>query len=234
MVKQLEDPDRPLPKARYRWTWTPQPAASRWRWCRVYHRSTHTPDGVTFRGFGPLYRLDHHRESNPASIDSTGRRILYVGEDLATSACEVFGEAGVASICPLYRVSIVAPTAPIPLFNLASRGAAMAIGALPTLADGNEPRVLTQRWARGIYEDQPAGSDISGVRYRTAYNFGYSLALWDCDDRVEIVSDGAGRKQDLALNDPRVLGRLQVQMRKRRIQVTTVRTDECSVCQRPA
>lgn len=232
MVRQLDPPQRPLPRFRSRWNWTPQPTAPRWRWCRVYHRSTNTPDGVAFRPFGPLYRLDHHHEFNPPQIDSTGRRILYVGVDLATSASEVFGEAGVATICPNYRVSIVTPTRPLPLFDLASTGAAMAIGALPSLADGNETRALTQQWARAIFEDQPAGPDVRGVRYRSAYNFGYSLALWDCDDSVEIVCDSAGRIQDLALDDPRVLGRLQVEMRKRRIAVTTIRQSECKTCQR--
>ncbi|WP_231992113.1 RES family NAD+ phosphorylase [Mycobacterium sp. ACS4331] len=180
--------------------------------------------------FGPLYRLDHHHEASPPQLDPTGRRVLYVGEDLATSASEVFGEAGVAAICPMYRVSIVTPTRPLPLFDLTKKGAALAIGALPTLADGNEPRSLTQQWARGIFEDQPAGTDICGVRYRTAYNFGYSLALWDCDDSVEIVQDAASRIQDLPLDDPRVLNRLQVQMRKRRIEVTTIPESQCSVC----
>jgi hypothetical protein len=39
------------------------------------------------------------------------------------------------------------------------------------------------------------------VVYRTGYNFGYSLALWDCDDGVEIVRDAQGRLQDMALTD---------------------------------
>ncbi len=64
---------------------------------------------------------------------------------------------------------------------------------------------------------------MCGVRYRTAYNFGYSLALWDCDDRIAIVQDSGGTLQDLPLTDPRVLRRLQVEMRKRRIEVTTGR-----------
>jgi hypothetical protein len=106
----------------------------------------------------------------------------------------------------------------------------MAIGALPALADGNEPRSLTQQWARAIFEDGPAGTDVCGVRYRTAYNFGYSLALWDCDDRVEIARDNARRIQDFALDHPSMLRRLQVEMRKRRISVTTVSQSDCTLC----
>lgn len=118
------------------------------------------------------------------------------------------------------------------MFDLARRGAALAIGALPSLGDGSEPRPLTQGWARAIYEDQPAGPAVTGVRYRTGYNFGYSLALWDCDDGVEIVRDARGWLQDLPLDDTRVLLRLQVQMRKRLINVTTVCSDDCSECQK--
>ena len=72
----------------------------------------------------------------------------------------------------------------------------------------------------------------TGIRYRTGYNFGYSLALWDCDDGVEIVRDAQGRLQDMALTDTRVLLRLQVQMRKRLITVTTVSSNDCTECQK--
>jgi hypothetical protein len=214
------------------WWWEPRPGALRWRWCRVYHQSTHAPDGAMFRGYGPLARLDHHHSADPPVVDATGRRILYVGEDLATSASEVFGESGTAQICPRYRVSIIAPTRSLAMFDLGRRGAALAIGALPALADGSEARPLTKEWARAIFEDQPAGPEATGIRYRTGYNFGYSLALWDCDDGVEIVRDAQGTLQDIALDDRRLLLRLQVQMRKRLIDVTTVSEDKCVECQK--
>lgn len=118
------------------------------------------------------------------------------------------------------------------MFDLTRSGSAQAIGALPSLADGYEVRPLTQEWARAIYDDAPAGPVVTGIRYRTAYNFGYSLALWDCDDGVEIVRDAAGRRQDLALTDPRVLRRLQVQMSQRLIKVTTVSSADCPECKK--
>ena len=106
----------------------------------------------------------------------------------------------------------------------------MQIGALPALSTGNERRALTQQWARAIFEDQPAGPTVRGVRYRSAYNDGISLALWDCDDDVRIVR--AGGLQDLPLADPRLLGRLQVALSGRRINVTTVPEDDCALCRR--
>ena len=120
------------------------------------------------------------------------------------------------------------------MFDLTRKGSALAIGALPSLADGSEARPLTQEWARAIYEDQPAGPAVTGVRYRTGYNFGFSLALWDCDDGVEIIRDARGRLQDLALVDPRVLGRLQEQLEDRLIDVTTVSSSDCAECQKAA
>jgi hypothetical protein len=120
------------------------------------------------------------------------------------------------------------------MFNLAAKGAAMAIGALPALGDGNEARSLTQQWARAIYEDQPAGPEISGIHYRSGYNSGQALALWDCDADVEVVRDGGGNPQDIALDDPRILPRLQVQLRRRQITITTVTSSECNECKKQA
>jgi hypothetical protein len=150
MVRALGPPSRPLPKTGDKtvWWWNPPQASARWWWCRVYHQCKYTPDGVTFRQYGPAARFDHHHPADPSVVDTTGRRILYVGEDLATSACEVFGDAGIAAICPNYRVAIIAPTTKLVMYDLAAEGAAMAIGALPALSDGNEARSLTQQWAR--------------------------------------------------------------------------------------
>jgi hypothetical protein len=99
------------------------------------------------------------------------------------------------------------------MFNLAAKGTAMAIGALPALDDGNEARSLTQQWARAIYEDQPAGPEITGIHYRSGYNSGQALALWDCDADVEVVRDGGDHPQDIALDDPRIFPCLEVQLR---------------------
>jgi len=104
--------------------------------------------------------------------------VLYAGQDLATSACEVFGEAGEAQLCPAWRVALLRPARPLSLLDLTAPGSAMAIGALPSLAGGAYPRQLTQAWARAVYEDDPTGSHVDGVRYRSAYNGGLALALW--------------------------------------------------------
>jgi len=143
-------------------------------------------------------------------------------------------EAGIAAICPHYRVAIIAPTTTLTMFDLAAKGAALAIDALPALGDGNEGRSLTQQWARAIYKDQPAGPGITGIHYRSGYNSGQALALWDCDADVEVVRDGSGDPQDIALDDPRILPRLQVQLRRRRINVTTVASSACSECKKEA
>jgi hypothetical protein len=143
-------------------------------------------------------------------------------------------EAGIAAICPRYRVAFIVPTTTLMMFDLAAKGAALAIDALPALGDGNEARSLTQQWARAIYKDQPAGPGITGIHHRSGYNSGQALALWDCDADVEVVHDGSGHPQDIALDDPRILPRLQVQLRRRRINITTVPSTECSECKKEA
>ena len=151
-----------------------------------------------------------HHPADPPVVDTTGRRILCVGEDLATSACEVFGDAGIAAICPNYRVAIIAPTTKLVMYDLAAEGAAMAIGALPALSDGK----------RGPLLDPAVGTR------------GESLALWDCDADVEVVQDDAGHLQDMALADPCILLRLEVELRWRQITVTTVPSSDCNECRK--
>jgi len=142
----------------------------------------------------------------------------------------VFGEAGEARICPSYRVALLRPLGGLTTFDLTVPGSAMAIGALPSLADGAYPRSLTQEWARAIYEDNPTGSHVDGVRYTSAYNGGRSLALWDIAARVAVVHNSSSTPQDFPLADPAVLPRLQVALRDRRVHLTLVPASSCADC----
>jgi hypothetical protein len=62
----------------------------------------------------------------------------------------------------------------------------MKIGALATLGSGNEPRRLTQRWARAVYEDVPVAI---GVRYRGAHQGGIAVAIWDRADQLDVFPE---------------------------------------------
>ena len=197
----------------------------------MYHRGPFTPRGDVPRGYGPLARLDPHTppESAPA-MDPAGRTVLYVGEDLATSACEVFGETGEALLCPAYRVALLRPTRQRILYDLSAPGSAMAIGALPSLANGDYPRGLTQAWARAVYEDDPTGRHVDGIRYRSAYNDGLALALWDSMGTVTVVRDGRNVEQDFPLAHGPVLDRLAVAMRPRHVTLALVAAGDCPLC----
>lgn len=128
--------------------------------------------------------------------------MLYVATNLATALGEVFGDLSIAEICPNYRVAIVGPRSPIDLLDLRGQGAAMRIGALPSLATGAYARDLTQQWARAIHEDQPAPNrTVHGVYYNAAHSNGPALALWDTDSMVETLHSGSA-PQDFALSDP--------------------------------
>lgn len=230
MAKPLDPPDRPLPDADYRWIWTPADGAAA-PWYRVYHRTVHVPDGVTFRTFGPLNRFDHHTPPITAkAIDPEGRSVSYFGVDLATAACEVFGQAGVAPVCPGFRVALVRPAREIVTYDLARPNAAMAIGAVPALASGNEDRELTQQWAQAIYEDQPAATKVDGIRYRTAYRGDYSIALWDCPDAVEVALGKNGQPLDIPLNVGRGRQLLLKALDGTGIPVTSVAAADCTKC----
>ena len=229
MVRPLRQPARPL-EGGEQWIWQHHPGP--WRWCRIYHRSAHDPDGVTHRGFGPLHRMDHHEagpDGKPQQSPS-GRSILYVADSLMTALGEVFGEAEEVRACPLYRVAIVRPQAPIPVLDLTLQGAAMRIGALPSLATGPYPRPETQAWARAIYEDQPvAGETVRGVYYDAAYTDGRSLALWDTAGDV-VRRTVRGIEQDFALTDRRMWPRVQSTANSLRMLATIVPVSECPRC----
>jgi hypothetical protein len=133
-----------------------------------------------------------------------------VAGTLATALGEAFGDVGEAAICPRFRVALVRPRTEIVVLDLRSEGAAMRIGALPSLATGAYARVRTQAWARAIYEDQPARRTVHGVYYHAAHSNGRALALWNTDADVRYVETRAGEKQDFALADGRMWPRVIV------------------------
>jgi hypothetical protein len=213
------------------WKWRRPSNAAPWQWCRVYHRSALVPAATTARRYGPLYRFDPHTPPTDAPArDPEGRTAIYIGVDLATSASEVFGETGEATLCPEYRVALIRPRAPIGVFDLTEPGAAMGIGALPSLADGPYARALTQEWARAIFEDDPTGSPLDGIRYRSAFNGGEALALWGRRGVIEVVRDSRNRPQDFPLRDPAVFPRLVTAMGARRIPVRLIESSTCRHC----
>ena len=134
--------------------------------------------------------------------------MLYIAANLSTAFGEVFGDLTAAEVCPNYRIALVRPVKPIDVLDLRGQGAAMAIGALPSLATGDYPRQRTQEWARAIYEDQPTARKIHGAYYNAAHTNGPALALWDTDDQVEVLRNGEGKVQDFALADPMVWPRV--------------------------
>jgi hypothetical protein len=148
--------------------------------------------------------------------------VLYVASNLMTALGEVFGDFPEALVCPRYRVALLRPVDAIDVLDLHGQGAAMRIGALPSLATGAYPRTRTQEWARAINEDQPvAGTTVHGVYYAAAHTSGPALALWNTESMVEGVED-RGRPQDYALADVQMWGRVAVAAAKINLRPTLV------------
>lgn len=241
MVRALDPPARPLRGGTaVRWRYQePNPGARRpggsWPWCRVYHRDYQTPTATTSRSFGPLARFDHHTPAptGEPTQSQPGRTVLYLGGDLETSVCEVFGDTGEVAICPNFRVALLRPVRPLILFSLTVAGSALAVGAIASVGDGPHPRSLTQQWARAIYEDDPTGEHVEGIIYPSAYNFGTAMAIWDSTATtplVEVVTGARDIQQDFPLAHPTIYARLLRSMTYRRYTVRLVAAEDCRRC----
>jgi RES domain len=144
---------------------------------RIYHEHPNR-DGMAPRTYGPLNHFDPHvrdRHRRPR-VDPSGRGVLYFAHDLSTALAEAYsGPWPMVDICPHTRAGWARPTESIPLLNLTSNGA-LAIGAVGTVAWGDEPRTRTQRWGRRIYEQY---TDLDGILYAAAHQGGQSAVLWE-------------------------------------------------------
>jgi hypothetical protein len=145
------------------------------------------------RTFGPLNRFDPHvrdRRQQPRE-NPHGRGVLYFARDLATGLAEAYsGQWPQVDICAHARAGWVRPvSASIPLLDLTGNGA-MAIGAVGTVAWGDEPRRRTQRWARKIYEQY---TELDGIFYNAAHQGGESVVIWDRAPALERLPGGDRR-----------------------------------------
>ena len=217
MVRHLPTPVRPL-QGGTSWTWHPQE-----RWLRIYHRDELTPAADTRRPFGPLLRFDHHTPPFAApGVCPTGRTVVYAAKTLRTCGAEVFGDAGVATVCPRLRVGVVRPARAVAVQDVQANGS-MLIGALPALGTADVPRTETQAWARAIYEDRPASPLVTGIRYTSAHDEGASVALWDTSPPLVVV-------QDVPISDRAVFRRFVAAMRQVEIEVSVVPAEACGRC----
>jgi hypothetical protein len=110
------------------------------------------------------------------------------------------------------------------LLDLTGDGA-MKIGALTTLGSGNEPRRLTQRWARAIYEDAPAAS---GVRYRGAHQGGIAVAIWDRAGELAVFPGMSDRGDPLMI--PAMLSRIEVALAAQGRYARVISQRDCPDC----
>lgn len=218
MVAPLRSPKRPLTAdLDAAWIWrTTEPAV------RVYHEHPDRPPEA-LRTWGPVARFDPHvrdRHGKPRE-QADGRGIVYVADNLGCALAEATpDQPHEVLICPAMRAVQLQPRHPTFLLDLTDDGA-MRIGAVGTLAWGDEPRRLTQRWGRAIHEDL---TDFAGIRYRSAHQGGLAIAYWGSGRLAAVPGT------DVALSDATMLGRVKVELSKQGRVLTLVDRADCERC----
>jgi hypothetical protein len=76
----------------------------------------------------------------------------------------------------------------------------------------------------------PLGAPAAGIRYRSAYNGGIALALWDTAGKIRILVDNDGTDADVPLSHPGMLVRLKTLLIERQIVIRTIDREDCRRC----
>lgn len=193
---------------------------------RVYHDHPERSP-LRSRTYGPLARFDPHvadRHRRPRE-QPDGRGVNYLAATLACALAEAFPEQWPeVAICPSARAIHAAPPKTVQLLDLTGDGA-MRIGAVFTLGSGDQPRRLTQRWGRAIYEQFPS---LAGIRYRGSHQGGEAVAVWERAGtlRVPTGSSAGGH----ALLDPHMEPRVTVALADQGRYLVRVPAKDCPRC----
>ncbi len=224
MVTRLKPPPSQLPNpgADALWAWRTDHFM-----VRVYHEHPERPP-LEARTYGPLARFDPHvrdRHGKPRE-QADGRGVSYLSATLECALAEAFPEQHPeVAICPRARAIRAAPPADALLLDLTGDGA-MRIGAVFTLGSGNEPRRLTQRWGRAIYERLPS---LAGIRYRGAHQGGEAVAVWERAGILRVPA-GATTNAGRALLEPGMEERVRVALAAQGRYPVRVTSSDCRRC----
>lgn len=164
---------------------------------RIYHQDNYTPTATHRRVFGPLARFDpHHPKQGPAE-DPDARTVSYLAENIETSVCEGVPRVPYPSLCPQWRLALLAPADVHVVLQDFVKESATSLGAPDDLGDGQWDYQDTQEWARGIYEYRPAGAAVAGIRYwsRRRRNLdgsrlGVNCVIWDTAPPLDAFPGG--------------------------------------------
>jgi RES domain-containing protein len=191
---------------------------------RVYHAHP-TRSGREHRTYGPLNRFDQHvrnRHQRP-KVQLDGRGVIYLAENLDCALAEAFQDQGkVVGVCPNMRAVAMAPQTPAKLLDITGNGV-MKIGAVASLAGGNEPRRLTQRWGRAIYEDL---LNLAGILYRGAHQSGRCVVAWERTGALAF-----DRNEDRSLVSRVLWERVEFELAEQGRSALQIKAGECKTCQ---
>jgi len=153
------------------------------RLVRIFDPARWSATSLTFRGYGPLRRFDHHRGSGPehAPSDDPDRAVYYAGwssvlsQALSSCLVEVFGDTGVVEFGDR-RVALPTLGRPLHLLDLRERGA-MRAGTVAAIGKCEHP--LSQLWSRYFYETAVDFDAIDGLLYLNAHNDESAVILYE-------------------------------------------------------
>lgn len=153
------------------------------RLVRIFDPSRRSATPISFRGYGPLRRFDHHRGTGPehSPSDDPDRAVYYaawsqdLSQSLSSCLVEVFGDTGIVEFGE-WRVAIPTLARSLRLLDLRSRGA-MSAGTVAAVAKCEH--WLSQPWSRYFYETTADFDTIDGLLYLNAHNDEPAVMLYE-------------------------------------------------------
>jgi hypothetical protein len=142
---------------------------------RLFDPTRHNTTAASFRCFGPLLRIDHHRAAGSEPTQDADRGIYYGGFTLSCCLVEVFGDTGFID-CGSWHIAMPRLSREVRLLDLRGNGAmragsAAAIGKVPEHG-------LSQEWSRHFYV-APEYHQPEGLLWYNAHNDEDALALYE-------------------------------------------------------
>ena len=143
---------------------------------RLYDPLAHGAHALSFRGFGPISRFDHHRAPYPTKSEDPDRGTVYGACKLSSCLVEIFGDSKVVETGN-WEVAALTATRPLKLLDLRGPGAmrARTVSAISK----ESSRRFSQEWSRFFYDTTFAYTAVDGLVFYNAHNDEEAFAFYE-------------------------------------------------------